>query len=93
LAHGHTLSLCPRIYLIIDIEFVRSAENDSDLFTKYVSQELYERHMKKFGIKLLKLKRKFDFSVKKGVVMVEKSTFFKKKDNCFSKEFSDLENF
>jgi hypothetical protein len=49
--------------------------------------------MKKFGIKLLKLKRKFDFSVKKGVVMVEKSTFFKKKDNCFSKEFSDLEKF
>jgi hypothetical protein len=32
----------------IKIEFVRSAENDSDLFTKNVSQELFERHMKKF---------------------------------------------
>jgi hypothetical protein len=32
----------------IRIEFVRSAENDSDLFTKTVGQELYERHTKKF---------------------------------------------
>jgi hypothetical protein len=32
----------------IKIEFVRSVENDSDLFTKNVSQELYEKHTKKF---------------------------------------------
>jgi hypothetical protein len=32
----------------IKIEFVRSAENDSDLFTKNVSQELNERHTMKF---------------------------------------------
>jgi hypothetical protein len=33
---------------IINIEFVCSAENDSDLFTKNLNQELYERHTKKF---------------------------------------------
>jgi hypothetical protein len=32
----------------IKIKFVCSAENDSGLFTKNVSQELYERHTKKF---------------------------------------------
>jgi hypothetical protein len=32
----------------IKIEFVRSGENDSDLFTKNVNQELYEKHTKKF---------------------------------------------
>jgi hypothetical protein len=32
----------------IKIEFVRSAENDSDLLTKNVNQELYEKHTKKF---------------------------------------------
>jgi hypothetical protein len=30
------------------IEFVRSVENDSDVFTKNVSQELYEKHTKNF---------------------------------------------
>jgi plasmid maintenance system killer protein len=33
--------------VFIKIEFVRSAENDSDLFTKNVNQELYEKHIKK----------------------------------------------
>jgi hypothetical protein len=32
----------------IKIEFIRSVENDSDLFTKNVNQELYEKHTKKF---------------------------------------------
>jgi hypothetical protein len=32
----------------IEIEFVRSAENDSDLFTKKSNQEMYEKHTKKF---------------------------------------------
>jgi hypothetical protein len=32
----------------IKIKFVRSVENDSDLFTKNVNQELYEKHTKKF---------------------------------------------
>jgi hypothetical protein len=32
----------------IKIEIVRSAENDSDLFTKNVNQDLYEKHTKKF---------------------------------------------
>jgi hypothetical protein len=32
----------------IKIEFVRSAENDSDLFTKNINQELYEKQTKKF---------------------------------------------
>ena len=34
---------------IIKIEFVKSAENDSDIFTKNVNQEIYERHVKKLG--------------------------------------------
>ena len=33
---------------IIKIEFVRSKENDSDIFTKNVNQETYERHVRKF---------------------------------------------
>jgi hypothetical protein len=32
----------------IKIDFVRSVENDSDLFTKNVNQELYAKHTKKF---------------------------------------------
>jgi hypothetical protein len=32
----------------IKIEFVFSAENDSDLFTKNFNHELYEKHMKNF---------------------------------------------
>jgi hypothetical protein len=32
----------------IKIKFVRSVENDSDLFTKNINQELYEKHTKKF---------------------------------------------
>jgi hypothetical protein len=32
----------------IKIEFVRSVENDSDLFTKNVKQKLYAKHTKKF---------------------------------------------
>jgi hypothetical protein len=32
----------------IKIEFVRSVENNSDLFTKNVNQELYAKHTKKF---------------------------------------------
>jgi hypothetical protein len=32
----------------IKIEFICSVENDSDLFTKNVYQELYAKHMKKF---------------------------------------------
>ena len=30
------------------IEFVRSSENDSDIFTKNVSHEVYDKHVKKF---------------------------------------------
>jgi len=33
---------------IMKIEFVRSNENDSDIFTKNVSHEIYEKHRKKF---------------------------------------------
>jgi hypothetical protein len=32
----------------IKIEFFRSAKNDSDLLTKNINQELYEKHTKKF---------------------------------------------
>jgi hypothetical protein len=32
-----------------EIEFVRSVENDSDLFTKNVNQELYAKHPEIFG--------------------------------------------
>jgi hypothetical protein len=32
----------------IKIEFVRSVENDSDLFTRNVNQELYAKHTNKF---------------------------------------------
>lgn len=32
----------------IRIEFVRSVENDADIFTKNVSQELYVKHSKNF---------------------------------------------
>jgi hypothetical protein len=31
---------------IIKIEFVRSIDNDSDIFTKNVNQEIYEKHVK-----------------------------------------------
>jgi hypothetical protein len=33
---------------IIKIEFVRSSDNDSDIFTKNVNQEIYEKHVKNF---------------------------------------------
>ena len=33
---------------IVKVEFVRSSENDSDIFTKNVSQEIYEKHARKF---------------------------------------------
>jgi hypothetical protein len=33
---------------IIKIEFVKSVENQSDIFTKNVSQEIYERHVEMF---------------------------------------------
>jgi hypothetical protein len=33
---------------IINIEFVKSIENDSDIFTKNVSQEIHDKHMKEF---------------------------------------------
>jgi hypothetical protein len=33
---------------IINIEFVKSIENDSDFLTKNVSQEIYEKHVTKF---------------------------------------------
>jgi hypothetical protein len=33
---------------IIKIEFVKSNDNDSDIFTKKVNQETYKRHVKKF---------------------------------------------
>jgi hypothetical protein len=33
---------------IINIEFIKSDENQSDIFTKIVTQEIYERHVKKF---------------------------------------------
>jgi hypothetical protein len=33
---------------IIKIEFIKSVENQSDIFTKNVTQEIYERHVKKF---------------------------------------------
>jgi hypothetical protein len=33
---------------IINIEFVKSIENDSDIFTKNVSQEIYDKHVTKF---------------------------------------------
>jgi hypothetical protein len=32
----------------IKIEFIRSAENDSDLFTKNVNQDFFEKQMKKY---------------------------------------------
>jgi hypothetical protein len=33
---------------IIKIEFIRSVENQSDIFTKNVTQEIYQRHVKTF---------------------------------------------
>jgi hypothetical protein len=33
---------------IINIEFIKSAENQSDIFTKNITQEIYERHVEKF---------------------------------------------
>jgi hypothetical protein len=32
---------------IIKIEFVKSVDNESDIFTKNVTQEIYERHVEK----------------------------------------------
>jgi hypothetical protein len=49
LSRGYTLPFCPRIHQrwFIKLEFVRSAENGSDLFTKNVNQDFYEKHTKK----------------------------------------------
>jgi hypothetical protein len=33
---------------IINIEFFKTIENDSDIFTKNVSQEIYDKHVTKF---------------------------------------------
>jgi hypothetical protein len=33
---------------IIKIEFIKSVENQSDIFTKNVTQEIYERHLENF---------------------------------------------
>jgi hypothetical protein len=33
---------------IIKIEFIKSIDNQSDIFTKNVTQEIYERHVKMF---------------------------------------------
>jgi hypothetical protein len=33
---------------IINIEYVKSIENDSDIFTKNVSKEIYDKHVTKF---------------------------------------------
>jgi hypothetical protein len=32
----------------IKVEFVKSVDNNSNIFTKNVSQEIYEKHVKKF---------------------------------------------
>jgi hypothetical protein len=40
----------------IKIDFVRSAENDFDLFTKIVNQELYEKHTRRNFWKIVKSK-------------------------------------
>ena len=33
---------------MVEIVFVQSEENDSDIFTKNVSKEVYTRHLEKF---------------------------------------------
>jgi hypothetical protein len=33
---------------IVRVEFVKSSDNDSDIFTKNVNQEMYEKHARKF---------------------------------------------
>jgi len=33
---------------IVRVEFVKSNDNDSDIFTKNVSQAMYEKHAMKF---------------------------------------------
>lgn len=33
---------------IVKVEFVKSVDNDSDIFTKNVNHEIYEKHVKKF---------------------------------------------
>jgi hypothetical protein len=33
---------------IVKVEFFRSVDNDSDIFTKNVNHEIYERHVEKF---------------------------------------------
>jgi hypothetical protein len=33
---------------IIKIEFIKSVENQSDIFTQNVTQEIFERHVEKF---------------------------------------------
>ena len=35
---------------MVEIEFVRSKENDSDIFTKNTSGEIFERHVSKFMV-------------------------------------------
>jgi hypothetical protein len=33
---------------IVRVEFVKSSDNDSDIFTKNVNQKMYEKHAIKF---------------------------------------------
>ena len=33
---------------IVKVEFVKSSDSNSDIFTKNVNYEIYERHVKKF---------------------------------------------
>jgi hypothetical protein len=47
--HVNTRYHFVRENLIIKIEFIESVENQSDIFTKNVTQEIYERHVKSFG--------------------------------------------
>jgi hypothetical protein len=39
---------------IIKIKFIKSVENQSDIFTKNVTQEIYKRHVEKFWRSILK---------------------------------------
>jgi hypothetical protein len=52
---------------ILKVEFVNSSDNDSDIFTKNVSQATYERHAVKFLGSIEDFRSEGTFRSRKGI--------------------------
>jgi hypothetical protein len=52
---------------IIKVEFVKSIDNDSNIFAKNVSQEIYQKHVKKFLGSIEEIGSEQTFCHRKGI--------------------------